>query len=283
MFIIKIPFNNSERTKGCEKAPNEILNELKNIHSNEQGKIIDEQLLDLEEIHVDNSNIEKSNELIYKNAFEIFGEKPRAIFLGGGHSISYSTGRAFFDYCESKKNQGSSYDISFKNGSGLRGKEPCLIIFDAHADCEDLTENLGNRNWLRRLIEDGFPTENIILVGVRNMWKDEIEFLKGKRIRMISMNALLENFNDCCEIIMEFASGKELYVSIDINFIDPAFAPGTDYPETGGLSSREFIYLISRINKMKNLRAVDIVEINPDKDEKNLTIKLAAKVLAELL
>mgnify|MGYP002064946774 CR=1 FL=1 len=99
------------------------------------------------------------------------------------------------------------------------------------------------------------------------------------------MKQLIENFDDSCEVIMEFANNKELYVSIDIDFIDPAFAPATGYPESGGLSSGEFIYLISRINKMKNLRAVDLVEINFEKDKNfyNRTIKLGAKIISELI
>lgn len=266
MFILKIPgINGIGKTKGCEKAPNEILVELKNIHSNEQGKVIDVQGLDLEEIHLDNGNVEKSNDLIYKNSFEIFGEKPRVVFLGGDHSVSYSTTRAFFDFCENS------------------GKEPCLIVFDAHADCMTPMKEPTHEEWLRKLIEEGFPAKNILLVGARNLCKDEIEFLKEKKIKMISMNALLENFQDCCEVIMEFANGKELYVSVDIDFVDPAFAPATGYPEVGGLSSRKFIYLISRINKMKNLRAVDLVEINPEKDKDRMTIKLGAKILSELI
>jgi arginase family enzyme len=84
---------------------------------------------------------------------------------------------------------------------------------------------------------------------------------------------------------MEFSNGKELYVSIDIDVIDPAFAPSTGYPEVGGLTSRQFIYLIQRINKIKNLRAIDLVEINEkqDKQNNNLTINLGAKILAELI
>jgi len=82
---------------------------------------------------------------------------------------------------------------------------------------------------------------------------------------------------------MEFSNNKELYVSIDIDVLDPAFAPGTGYREPGGLSSRDFIYLVQRINKIKNLKAVDIVEINPDKDIKNQTVKLGAKILSELI
>jgi len=281
MFIVKVPgISGLGKTKGCEKAPNLILDELKNIHSNEQGKVIDVQLLDLEEIHLDNSNVERSNKLIYKNSFGIFGEKPRVVFLGGDHSISYSTTRAFFDCCQNS------------------GREPSLIVFDAHADCmepmrvesrdsshttHEYCKEPTHEEWLRKLIEDGFPTENILLVGVRNIWKDELRFLKEKEIRVITMNQLLENLQDTCEIIMEFANGKELYVSVDIDFIEPAFAPGTGYREIGGVSSRDFVYLIQRINKMKNLRAVDIVEINPEKDRDDLTVKLGAKILGELL
>ena len=99
----------------------------------------------------------------------------------------------------------------------------------------------------------------------------------------MSIDSFLENPSESCEVLMEFASGKELYVSIDIDVIDPAFAPATGYKEPGGFSSREFLYLIKRINKMKNLRAVDLVEINPDKDEKHdfITTKLGSKILSE--
>jgi len=82
---------------------------------------------------------------------------------------------------------------------------------------------------------------------------------------------------------MEFTKGKESYVSIDIDVIDPAFAPATGYCEPGGLTSRQFLYIIQRINKIKNLKAVDIVEINPDKDGGEKTVKLGAKILSELI
>ena len=76
-----------------------------------------------------------------------------------------------------------------------------------------------------------------------------------------------------------------MYVSIDIDVIDPSFAPATGYREPGGLTSRELLYLIQRINKVKSLRAVDIVEINPEKDKEYgmITTKLGAKILGELL
>ncbi len=285
-FIVKVPgINGLGKTKGCENAGNEILKVLKNeIYSNEKGNIVDFDNLDLEEIHLDNDNIFLSNKFVYENSFKIFenlGKLKKVIFLGGDHSISYSLTRAFFDFC-----QGSSLSL---------GKEPCLIVFDAHPDCMSLIDSKENLNksenkksptheeWLRALIEDGFPTENILLVGVRNSYFEEINFLKKNNIRMISMNQLLGNLEDSCDIIMEFSKDKNLYVSIDIDVIDPCFAPATGYKEPGGLTSREFIYLIQRINKIKNLKALDIVEINPIKEGNKLTIKLGAKILAEIL
>lgn len=271
MFIVKVPgINGLGKTLGCEKAGNEILKILKEeIYSNESGKEVNPDRIDLEEIHLDNSNLELTNKLIYKNAFETFESKEKTIFLGGDHSISYSLGRAFLDYCENSE------------------KEPCLIVFDAHPDCMPLTRGTegypNHEEWLRGLIEKGFPSKNILLVGVRNSDHQESKFLKEKGIRTIGMNALLENLEETCEVIMEFSDRKELYVSLDIDVVDPVFAMGTGYKEPGGLTSREFIYIIQRLNKIKNLRGVDLVEINPKKDTNNLTLKLGAKILSEII
>ncbi|MBS3076202.1 arginase family protein [Candidatus Pacearchaeota archaeon] len=265
-MIIKVPgINGLGKTKGCEDSGNVVLDSLKEIFSNEQGKVIDVQSLDLEEIHLDNGNVEKANDLIYRNAFEFFGEK--VIFLGGDHSISYSTTRAFFDHCQNS------------------GKEPCLIVFDAHPDLMTPVDRKipTHEEWLRALIEDGFPKQNILLVGIRNSDSQEMNFIQNNKIKFLGMNNFLGDISDVCDSIMEFASGKELYVSLDIDVVDPAFAPATGYPESGGLTSRQIIYLMQRISKMKNLRAVDIVEINSEKDENNLTVKLGAKILSELI
>ena len=114
-----------------------------------------------------------------------------------------------------------------------------------------------------------------------------LEFIKNcvkeRNIRSIGMNSLLENLEETCEVIMEFSDKKDLYLSLDIDVVDPVFAVGTGYKEPGGLTSREFIYLIQRLNKIKNLKAVDLVEINPEKDKNNLTVKLGAKIVAEFL
>jgi len=269
MFIVKVPGINGERSKGCERTGNALLKVLKEeIYSNEQNVPVDISLLDLEEIHLDNSDLKLTNKLIYESSLETFETKPKTIFLGGDQSISYSILMAFKDYCK-KEN-----------------KKPCLIVFDSHADCIKTDKQFpASRSWLRKLIEEGFPKENILIVGMRNADREEIKFLRENRIRTLSMNPLSEDLNDMCDTIMEFSSGKELYVSVDIDFIDPAFAPATAFPEIGGLTSRQFLYLIDRIKKIKSLRGIDITEINEKEDKKfnNLTVKLGTKILAELL
>lgn len=265
-MIVKIPaINGLGKTKGCEKSPNRVLESLKEIHSNEQHVPVDVRLLELEEIHLDNTNLAESNELIYKNSLEIFEQENKVFFLGGDHSLSYSTGKAFLKYCRQE------------------GKEPCFIVFDAHADLMPPMKEPTHEEWLRALVEYGFPTENILIVGARNIYQTETEFLKKRNIRVIDINYFLTDMEDICDTIMEFSDGKELYISVDIDVIDPVFAPATGYPEPAGLTSREFLYLMQRIKKIKNLKAVDIVEINPDKDNDGRTIKLGAKILAELI
>ena len=266
MYIVKVPgINGLGKTNGCEKAGNEILKTLRKIHSNEAGIPIDVDLLDLEEIHLDNGNIEEANELIYKNSLKAFETKPKTIFLGGDHSISYSLTKGFFDYCKQES------------------KQPCLIVFDSHPDCMPPMKEPTHEDWLSKLIEEGFPAENVLVVGLRNSWKTETMFLKEKKIQQISINSVMEDIDNIADTIMEFTQGKEVYVSVDIDVLDPAFAPATGYPVAGGLTSRQMIYLIQRLNKIKTLKGVDIVEINPEKQGGEMTVQLGAKILGELI
>jgi len=270
MFVVKVPgINGSGKTNGCESAGNGIISELRKIHTNQQGKIIDVDMLDLEEIHLDNSNPGLSSDLIYKNSLNSFETKPKMAFLGGDHSISYNTVKAFMDSCKTS------------------GKDFCLIVFDAHPDCKKSeNENFpSNEEWLRGLVEAGFPSDNVLLVGARNFSLEEMAFVKENKIKTILMEKFVDEVQEVCDLITEFSNGRELYVSIDIDSVDPAFASSTGCPEPGGFTSKDFLYLSQRLNKVKNLRAVDIVEINAEKDEKNnnLTLKLGAKILSEFM
>jgi len=264
--VMKVPgLNNLGKNNKCRNAGNAVLVELRNIFSSEKGKLINVDLLDLEEIHVNNDNLDEQEELIYKNSLEALDENEKVIFLGGDHSISYNIGKAFLENCKKE------------------GKEPCLIIFDAHADCMEPMKNPTHEEWLRALVDSGFPAENILLVGNRNVEKQELIFLNEKKIKRISMNELNNNIEDVTDTIMEFGNGKRVYVSFDIDVVDPVFASETGYPEVGGLTSRQIIYIVQRLALMKNLKAFDLVEINCEKPEYNNTVKLGAKLLGELL
>lgn len=247
MFIVKVPGVNGN--PDAKLAGNAVLKELKKIELNSRGKEIDFPKMDLEEIHLDDSNSRLTNKLIYENAFEIYGNYPRVIFLGGDGSISYSLTRAFLDYSESF------------------GKEASLIIFDSFLDCKKTENFASNRNWLRKVIEDGFNPKNILIVGVNNLGKEEFNFIKEKGIRIFPNDKFLLDLEESCDVIMEFSSGKKLYVSLDFNVL-----------KNNGINERELIYLTSRINKMRNLCAFDLTEITKD-DE----VKLGAKIVSELV
>jgi len=262
MQIIRVKgINAPGRPEGCEKAPIEVLKALDDIRSSEKGKIIDKKLFDLEEIHVDNNNLEETYELIYKNGKKIFSEQDKALFIGGDHSVSYGLVRAFKNITEN----------------------PFLIVFDAHADCCRQGKEPTYEEWLRAVVENGFPPESIILIGARNIWPEEKAFLDENKIKVITMKEIQENRQEVCDLIMEKArSADAFYVSVDIDVVDPAFAPGTGYQEPGGMSSRDLIYFLQRLTILKNFKGGDIVEVNPELDS-GRTVKLGAKLLAEMM
>lgn len=265
-MIIKVPaVNATGKTDGCEKAPDAILKEIKNIFSNESGKEFPEKL-PIEEVSIVKSDIEKTNQNIFDKAKEILAKRDhkKTIFLGGDHSISYALVKAFQQV--------------------HKGKNIGLLVFDAHADCVNSFKPPTHEDWLRVLIEEGFPEENIILVGLRNVFKNKGEREILSKANFFPLKELFGSIQHTCDEIMQSANKFDaLYVSIDIDVVDPAFAPSVAYPEPGGLSSRELIYLIQRINLLKNIEAFDITEINSAKDGSGLTTRLGAKIVFELI
>jgi len=265
MQIIRCRLINSQGiTKGCEKSPVKVLEALKNLRSNEQGKIIVYDKLNLEEIHIDLDNIEEANHLIYENSKEIFEKNQKAFFIGGDHSISYSICKAF----------------------NKIEKNPLLVVFDAHADCQERKQGKEptHSQWLKSLVEAGFLGSKIILISTRIFLPEDIKYLKDNNIVWINMGVLDEDLDGVCDMIMERArAASGFYISIDMDCLDPAFAPGVVYPEPGGLSSRDLIHFLKRLKLLDNFRGADIVEINPDMDINGITVKLGAKLLAEMI
>ena len=252
MKIVKVCTSQGSLGKnlGCEKAPDFILNELKEIEFNENKRKIN---FSIGEVKINKNNIDETNENIEKADGDIF--------LGGDHSITYSL---FKGFCKNNKNFG-------------------LLIFDAHPDCSLYVKSTSHEDFVRKLVDEGvLKKENIIYVGLRKFGKSEVEFLKG--VKCFNMKDIYMNNEEICNSVMEMCREfKEYYMSIDIDILDPAFAPGTGYLEPGGFSMRELIYFISRIKLLKNLKRIDLVEVNPEKDVNLITVRNAAKILSELL
>ena len=200
--------------------------------------------------------ISEVKEKIYEN----LKNKDHFIAVGGDHSITLPVLKAFSE----------------------SHSKPGLVMLDAHPDCDRFLNLANQKDLLIELVNNNIiKKENIIVVGVRKVKQNEAEFLKNNAIRLFDMKTIFDiGIKEACDLIMENARRCDnLYITIDMDVVDPAFAPGVSNSEPGGLSSVELLYLVGRLRLLKNLRAADIVEVNPPKDINSMTVKLAAHVV----
>lgn len=259
MKIFKIPLNAGAlgKKKGIEKAPDKIVGFLKDFYLTEKGML---PLFDVKEIKVDNNNLEQSHTVIREEIEKI---NNYSILIGGDHSLTYPAFKAF-----AKNNSGSG-----------------MIIFDAHPDLQEKYEPPTHEDYLRVLIEEGvLDKDKVILVGIRNMSKEEKKFIDDNKIKNYSMREIsFESLREVADSIMSVARHWEkIYISIDIDVLDPSIAPGTGHQEPGGMSTRDLICFIQKLKMLRNLGMADVVEVNPDKDLNDITSKTAAKIVVEL-
>ena len=259
MKLICLPYNAASlgKREGQEKAPQAVISALKECCINEAGK---RPLFEVENIEVDNSDLEAANQTVFQR---ILQQKERAIILGGDHGLTFSAFKAFV-----------------KNNP-----ESGILVFDAHPDMENHFAPPTHEDFLRTLIEEGFLSpEKVIVVGVRNWDIEEYNYIRRKNIRVFTMQQIMQyGVNDVAQTIMESVrQWPSFYLSIDIDVLDPAFAPGTGYREPGGLSTRELLFFVQRLKMLSNYGMADLVEINPTKDVDGITIKTGAKIIMEL-
>ena len=269
MKLVKIPFSGGGlgHGNGANLAPDAIVEQLANVYSNESRQ---EVKFEVSEINVDENNIEFSQEKIEKSVSKVItssgneNNSEKAILLGGDHSITYPAVKAFA-----------------KNNPDF-----LLIVFDAHPDMVNNFKPVTQEDYLKVLIEEEIvKPENVILVGARNWDKNEVEYIKEKGITCFTCKDIFDTgIKDVIEKILIKVSEKNLpiYLSIDIDCVDPVEAIGTGYTEHGGISSRELIYALQKIKSTDMIKMADLVEINPKKDVNGITVTLGAKVLAEL-
>ena len=257
--LFGIPFDSTHSYKpGCRFGPDVIRDAFNNIEI-----FMPEFGVDLEQVNIqDLGNLEHTVvaqnmiDMVRKTTSELKNSSNQLIILGGEHSLTYG-----------------SY-MSYPKDTGY-------VVFDAHYDLRDeyAGTKLSHAAYLRRIIEER-GSENIIHVGARAYVKEELEFLTEHNVKTISDSdirlgngpKLLQNMTEKFE---------NLYVSIDLDVLDPAFAPGVGNPEAIGITSRELYDMIVSLQD-KKIKAADIVELNPTFDNGS-TASLAARLMSIII
>ena len=134
-----------------------------------------------------------------------------------------------------------------------------VLHFDAHADMRDTYQGspYSHACVARRI----FETCPIVQVGIRSMSQPEAVFIKEQQIRSFSADFVLDD-PDWLEKILQYLTG-DLYVTIDLDALDPAYMPSTGTPEPGGLSWRHILKLLQVASKKCKVRGFDVVELAP--------------------
>ena len=194
------------------------------------------------------------------------------IVLGGDHGITWPAATAVAD----------AY------GHGTVG----VVHFDAHADtAPDMRGTLaGHGTPMRRLIESGaVPGRNFVQVGLRGYWPDPpiLAWMEEQKMRTHFMAEIrADGFDAVLDRALSEAldSADHLYISVDVDCADPAFAPGTGTPEPGGLTSGELLRAVRRLAAEVGAVGMDVVEVSPPYDAGNsITAMFANRCVLEAL
>jgi|BEDMetMinimDraft_2_1075160.scaffolds.fasta_scaffold02183_8 agmatinase len=177
---------------------------------------------------------------------------------------------------------GGEHTITYAAIKALRPDQ--IIIFDAHFDLRDeypTGTKLSHATVSRRIYED-IGVKNIVYLGVRAWSKEEYDFLKNTDIHVYDILSLKYSFNEALNTIKNLTRNHEkVYISIDMDALDPSHAPGVSNPEPNGIYTHEIYPILKELINEK-LIGMDIVEVCPSFDNGNTSI-LAAKILIECL
>lgn len=211
---------------------------------------------DLGDIIVVPTDLTQTGDRIRKVLAELREDEKIPALLGGEHTLTYFAMKDF--------------------------KDAYLIQLDAHLDLRDeyLGDKLCHATVMRRVL-DFLPEENIIQLGVRSCSKEEAEFVRKTKIQAYTTEQVLEDPKKVIAEVVKKVKNENVYLTIDIDVLDPAFAPAVGTPEPGGLSTLDLFKLVREFGKL-NICAFDVVEVSPPYD-KGETAFAAASVIYELL
>lgn len=215
----------------------------------------DVKFFDAGDLEVPYGNVQKSLDMIEDAAEMILQAGKKPFFLGGEHLITWPVIKAMYRHYP---------DLQ-------------VIHFDAHADlreefCGEVNSHATVIGHTARLIGG----QNVWQLGIRSGTKEELDWAKE------NTNLYRAQVIEAIPEVLKGVGQRPVYVTIDIDVLDPAYAPGTGTPEAGGISSRE---LLDSLYMLKNLNIVgfDIVEVAPDYDPGKTTAFVAGKLLREAL
>lgn len=176
----------------------------------------------------------------------------KLFLLGGDHSITFPVIKGFYS----------------------RFKDLTILHIDAHGDLYDNFENNphSHASPFARIMEKGL-VKRLVQVGIRTMTKHQREQADRFGVEVTEMKNWSPDFR--------LKADGPIYISLDIDAIDPAFAPGVSHHEPGGFSSRDVISLLQNIKG--NVVGADLVEFNPTRDSSGITAMLAAKLYKEMI
>lgn len=255
--LLGIPYDeNSSFMQGSSLAPNLIRKMDTDGSANpfaENGQLIkpDVSYEDLGDIKFNGLDAQEAYLKIKKIASEQLIQQHKMISLGGDHSVSFPVLEMY-----AQKYQGLN-----------------VLHFDAHADIYDNFQDnpFSHASPFARLMETKLISK-LTQVGIRTLDTHQRQQIKKFDVDVIEM----KDFN------FDFINNLKgpLYISIDLDGLDPAFAPGVSHHEPGGLSTRELIKCIQGIKVP--IVGADIVEYNPKRDINNMTAMVAYKLFKEL-
>jgi agmatinase len=260
-IIFGVPYDKtSSFRKGASLAPKEIRNASWNFETYNLRTgfdIKDVKIHDYGDLEVTN---DKPNDMVHKvNEItkEILSKNKFPIAIGGEHSITAGIVKAF------------PKDIS-------------VVSLDAHIDFRNSYENEPyNHACVTRRIADHIDIKNITVLGIRSTEKEEFNEAKNLGLFYIDAFDIKEmGIKNAIDKTKNYLKNKKLYLTVDIDVIDPSYAPGTSTPEPFGLKPIDILECIESFSS--KLVGFDIVEVCPSYD-KGQTALLAAKLIRLLI
>ena len=224
------------------------------------------QVADGGDIAVNPFHIGEAIETIEGAAAELQAEGTRLVTIGGDHTIALPLLRAV---------------------SRIHGPV-ALLHFDAHLDTWDtyFGEPYTHGTPFRRAVEDGIlDTSAISHVGTRGPLYGKKDLEDDRRLGfgiVTSSDVLRRGVDETVDALRQRIGDRPLYVSIDIDVLDPAHAPGTGTPEAGGMTSRELLEIVRGLRGL-NLVGADVVEVAPAYDHADITSVAASHVAYDLV